>query len=273
MMRRILRAIALGGFALAFAAPAAALDILLTNDDGWDSIGIQTMKTRLEADGHSVTLVAPSTNRSGSSASLVFDVVAVTQESANEYSVDGTPATCVLLGLSALMPQPADLVVSGTNHGANLGTATPFSGTVGATIAAISSAGGRVPALAFSTDAPVDPGTEPEFTEHFQNVADFAVVLIDLLEAGSPDLLPRNLALSVNYPPLAPADISGVTVNAQARSSNGQIVYVEAAPGLYVPDTEGAPPEPEVSQSDRESYDAGFITIVPIDGDYTARFN
>ena len=251
------------------AGPAAALDILLTNDDGWDSVGIQTMKDALEAAGHTVTVVAPASNRSGSSASLVLGTVVVTQESVNEYAVDGTPATCVLLGLSAILTQPADLVVSGTNMGANLGPAAAFSGTVGAAIAAISSIGGRVPALAFSTDPPVDEGEEPAFTQHFQDVADFAVGLISMLEAGSPELLSPNAALGVNYPPLSPSEIQGVTVNQLARSADIQLVYVETAPGVYILSAVAAPSEPEVPFSDRESYDAGFITIVPLNSDYT----
>ena len=225
------------------------------------------------AGGHFVTLVAPSSNRSGSSTSIAFDVVSVTQESANEFAVDGPPATCVLLGLSAILSQPADLVVSGTNNGANLGPATAISGTVGATIAAISAVGGRVPALAFSTDPPVSEDEEPAFTQHFKNVAAFAVLLIEHLAAGSPDLLPSHLALSVNYPPLSPSEIQGVSVNRLGVASTRQLIYVEIAPGLFFPDSVPATAEPEVPFSDRESYNAGFITIVPLDGDYTARFN
>ncbi len=126
-----------------------------------------------------------------------------------------------------------------------------------------------MPVLSFSTDPPVDEGEEPAFTQHFQNVADFAVALVSLLEAGSPELLPPHVALSVSYPPLSPSDIQGVTFNQLARSSDGQLVYVEAEPGVYIPSVVAAPSEPETPLSDRESYDAGFITVVPLDGDYT----
>ena len=190
----------------ALAAVPGALDILLTNDDGWDSIGIQTLKLALEAAGHNVTLVAPLDNRSGSSVSLTLDTVQVQQMSGNEYAVDGTPATCVLLGISGILDGRPDLVVSGTNKGKNVGPDTPFSGTVGAAIAALRAG---LPAIAMSTKPPVNDETDPRFAEHFQNVADFAVRLIDRLKTvnPAPGVLPKRTALNVNYPPLPPAQI------------------------------------------------------------------
>ena len=91
--------------------------------------------------------------------------------------------------------------------------------------------------------------------------------------ANKGTLLPPHLALSVNYPPLSPSEIQGVSVNRLGVSSDRQLTYVEIAPGLFSPKFVPAPTEQEVPSSDRESYDAGFITIVPLDGDYTARSN
>ncbi len=256
---------------VAIAADPAPLKILLTNDDGWDAVGIQTMKDALTAAGHDVTLVAPASNRSGSSAALTLDFVNVTQQSTNEYAVDGSPATCALLGLSAILDEPADLLVSGTNKGANVGPSTPFSGTVGATIAAISDVGGRVPAIAFSTKPPVDDEEDPAFTEHFENVAAFAVGLIAHLQSTPGPLLPKRLALNVNYPSLSPEEILGVTINVSGLASDFQLTYAPIAPGsdVFIPVAVPAPFENEVPLSDKLGLEAGFITIVPIDGDYS----
>jgi len=268
----------LGLLCMLVIAPAAVagvsgpLNILLTNDDGWDSVGIQTMKTALQAAGHTVTLVAPDQNRSGASASLTLDYVGVTQMSGNEYAVDGTPATCVLLGISGILDERPDLVVSGTNHGNNYGPAAPFSGTIGAAVAAIRAG---LPAIAMSTDPPVDDETDPAFTQHFQNVANFAVALINRLKTYNPEpgVLPKRTALNVNFPPLAPAQVQGVTVAVQGRYSSGLLAYEEVAPGWFAPiNGPPAPGQEEVPYADRTAYHAGYVTVVPIDGDYTANY-
>ena len=147
------------------AAVPGPLNILLVNDDGWDAVGIQSLKSALQAAGHTVTLVAPLTNRSGSGTSLTLDVVQVQQMSTNEYAVDGTPATCVLLGISGILGARPDLVVSGINKGKNVGPDVVFSGTVGATVAALRAG---LPGIAFSTAPPVEDETDPRFLEHFQ---------------------------------------------------------------------------------------------------------
>lgn len=278
-MRRSFRVFALVfllGLICVSAVPAAVpgpLDILLINDDGWDSIGIQVLKEALQAAGHTVTVVAPLTNRSGSSASLTLNVVQVQQMSNNEYAVDGTPATCLFLGISAILAERPDLVVSGTNDGKNVGPSAPFSGTVGATIAAIRAG---LPAIAMSTEPPVEDETDPRFRAHFVNVADFAVDLIDRLKTfnPTPGVLPEHTALNVNYPPLEPNQVQGVAVRVQGRASSRLLIYEEVAPGVYIPG--GGPPPPneqEVPSADGPAFDAGFITVVPIDGDYTAKVN
>jgi 5'-nucleotidase len=273
-MRGVLLAMALLSL-LPATALAEGLDILLTNDDGWDATGIQTMKDALEAAGHNVVLVAPLTNQSGQSAALTLALVSVIQQSANEFAVDGSPATCVLLALSAILAEPPDLIVSGTNDGANIGNTTSFSGTVGAATAGIIA---EIPSLAFSTDPPTDDPTDPAFQQHFVNVADFAARLIAHLQTtpgslnASRGLLPRRLGLNVNYPPLTPAEVQGIQLSVQGRVSTLNLVYVEVAPGLFVPALGPAPPaEPDVKDSDVDGFEEGFITIVPIDADYTAR--
>ena len=82
-----------------------ALNILLTNDDGYDTIGIVALHRALRAAGHNVKRVAPERNYSGSSASLTLDVVKAprlpNEEFAEIYAVAGSPATTVLIGATA----------------------------------------------------------------------------------------------------------------------------------------------------------------------------
>ena len=95
---------------LVAAAPAPAadctaepLDILLTNDDGFETGGIRALYTALSASGHRVKLIAPNVNFSGSSASLTLSKISVTTDAndANIHAVEGSPATTVLLGVTA----------------------------------------------------------------------------------------------------------------------------------------------------------------------------
>jgi 5'/3'-nucleotidase len=114
------------------------LEILLTNDDGYQSPGIRALYDALKAAGHSVTLVAPESDSSGSSSSLTRSEVVVHADTADTRirAVTATPATTVLLAVNApLVAARPDLVVLGINDGANTGAALPFSGTVGAVIA------------------------------------------------------------------------------------------------------------------------------------------
>jgi 5'-nucleotidase len=206
-----------------------------------------------------VTLVAPVDNRSDSSTSLTVDIFTVTQESANEFTVDGTPATCVGIGIE-LMNELPDLVVSGMNDSSNLGPITPISGTVGATIYSITRG---IPAVAFSTDALVAEEDDPDiFGEHMANGAEFAVRLISELQVLNPhkSLLPEHTALNVNYPPLAPSEIAGVSFNIQGRVGS-KIIYLYFAPfDIWCPQIiESDPLENDVQFSDTIKYNKGYL--------------
>jgi len=291
----MIRSNRLRGIALAFvlsmslpAGSAQALDILLTNDDGFAAVGIQTLKAALVAAGHNVTLVAPLGERSGSSAAINLAPVTPVQVGPQDYglivldeTINGvreplpaTPATCVLFGLSVTLGGVApDLVVSGTNVGANVGTATPFSGTIGGTTAA---SAGRIPAIAFSSDGPDVPESDPAFAAHFANVAAFAVELIAHLEskpgalATQPGLLPPGVSLNVNYPTLAPEDVKGVKLTVQGQASSASLVFVPIGGGVYIPAVGPGTGGADVKDSDTAALEEGYITVTPITSNMTA---
>ncbi|MGX9419180.1 5'/3'-nucleotidase SurE [Vibrio sp. RC27] len=107
--------------------------ILLSNDDGVYATGIRTLAAAL-SEFAEVIIVAPDRNRSAASNSLTLEqALRVEQIEPNVYSVQGTPTDCVHFGLNELLKdQLPDLVLSGINHGANLGDDVLYSGTVAA---------------------------------------------------------------------------------------------------------------------------------------------
>ena len=108
------------------------MKILVSNDDGYLATGINVLTEALQAVAD-VVVVAPDRNRSAASNSLtVHSPLRVHRVAENRYSVDGTPSDCVHLALTGFLKDEPDLVVSGINHGANLGDDVIYSGTVAA---------------------------------------------------------------------------------------------------------------------------------------------
>jgi 5'-nucleotidase len=106
--------------------------ILLSNDDGYFAPGLAALEQALSPLG-TVTVVAPERDRSGASNSLTLDrPLSVRRASNGYYYVNGTPTDCVHLAVTGLLPELPDIVVSGINHGANMGDDTIYSGTVAA---------------------------------------------------------------------------------------------------------------------------------------------
>lgn len=108
------------------------MNILLSNDDGYRSPGLQALAAALSRDAR-VIVVAPDRDRSGASHSLTLDTpIRAEQVEPDLYRVFGTPTDCVHLGLSGLLDPEPDMVVAGINHGPNLGDDVIYSGTVAA---------------------------------------------------------------------------------------------------------------------------------------------
>ncbi|MDG2107879.1 MAG: 5'/3'-nucleotidase SurE [Woeseiaceae bacterium] len=108
------------------------MKILVSNDDGYLAKGINVLTEALDQVAD-VVVVAPDQERSGASSSLTLkDPLRVSEIAPNRYKVDGTPADCVHLALTGYLDYEPDLVISGINHGANLGDDVIYSGTVAA---------------------------------------------------------------------------------------------------------------------------------------------
>ncbi len=106
--------------------------ILLTNDDGIHAEGLRVLAAAF-AGFANVSIVAPSSEQSGKAQSLTLrQPIICNPVGEREWAVEGTPADCVIVALHKLLTEKVDLVISGINHGANLGENAYYSGTVGA---------------------------------------------------------------------------------------------------------------------------------------------
>ena len=122
--------------------------ILLTNDDGYRAAGLLALRAELARHARVVT-VAPATEMSGTSHAITLArPLSVEEFDVDSFAVDGTPADCVTLAIHRLLPEPPAAIVSGINHGANLGDDVGYSATVGA---AVEGALSGIPSLAVST--------------------------------------------------------------------------------------------------------------------------
>lgn len=174
------------------------MKILVSNDDGYLATGINVLTDALSKIAD-VVVVAPDRNRSAASNSLTLhDPLRVTKVGENRYTVNGTPSDCVHLALAGFLEEEPDLVVSGINHGANLGDDVIYSGTVAAATE------GRF--LGFPTIAVSLVGDKPR---HFDTAARIATELVQRLER---DPLPSEFIFNVNVPDRPYAELSGIRI-------------------------------------------------------------
>jgi len=173
----------------------ADLDILVTNDDGIESTGFHALYDELSEVG-SVTAVAPAEDQSAVGRSMSYS--AAVREHELGYVIEGTPADCVVAGLSALVPE-TDIVVSGCNRGANLGTAVL--GRSGTVSAAVEAAFFGFPAIAVSTYIPPEEYAAGEDTLAAHQYAEAVRAARYLVErASEADVFAHGGYLNVNAP-------------------------------------------------------------------------
>ena len=181
--------------------------ILLCNDDGYQALGIRTLARVLQAAGHEVITVAPHEERSGQSHAMsFFTPVHVRRIDSATWAVKGTPADCAAIALLDLLKDnPPDLVISGINHGYNLGWDIHYSGTVGAATEA--SFLGR-PAIAVSMNCMST--SEAENAKGFEIVAKLVARIADATTAMLPQFdntWPDKCVLNINHPGTADAPL------------------------------------------------------------------
>jgi 5'-nucleotidase len=179
--------------------PAERPKILVSNDDGILARGLGVLAEVCATVGQ-VTVVAPDREQSGTSHSLTLHrPLHATRRADGAFQVDGTPTDCVLLALGVLMPDEPAFVISGINHGANMGEDVLYSGTVAAAFEGLVAG---IPSIAIS----------------------FAGADLELLDSYRPRLerlmrqlvnvkdFPKETLLNVNLPGIPATDVKGVKV-------------------------------------------------------------
>ena len=178
--------------------------ILVTNDDGYLAHGIQVLSDAARELG-AVHVVAPDREQSATSHSLTLHYPLRVRAAAQGVQVvDGTPTDCVVLALGELLPEKPDFVLSGINHGPNLGDDVLYSGTVAA---AMESTLLGIPSVALSYT-----GTEPSAICEWRDI--IAALLKQLLLR---DDFPSETLFNINLPAVAPAEMAGVRVTTLGR--------------------------------------------------------
>lgn len=182
--------------------------LLLTNDDGFESRGIRLLYDGLKGD-YEVIIVAPNSEQSGVSHSFTYQVPLYYKKinggySEEMYVVSGSPADCVKIAVSRILPRKPDIVVSGFNAGENSGISAFYSGTVAA---AREGAFWNIRSFAFS----LCEGAEAFMNEY---TAIAARLLLDLLKKSN--ISGTNTFYNINFPSCHPEDVKGVKITRQS---------------------------------------------------------
>ena len=229
------------------------MNILLTNDDGYQASGITELHKSLSKD-HNVYLIAPKENCSGMSAAISLrKEIEVKEISKNVFSVDGTPADCSYLGLLSIIPDSIEMIVSGINLGANLGEDIFYSGTVGAAIA-----GRRLKyaPVAFSVTS-----FNPKNLSFISEQANLIVNQVSKLPNN------KNLLVNVNFPDLSSSELNGTKLTKIGkrdtpdtpdfiRSKNSSKFYSFGPSGKLIPNQE---------DTDIQAIENNFISVSILD--------
>ena len=260
------------------------MKLLISNDDGIFAAGIRTLANTLAAKGHTVSVVCPDRERSATGHGITMHrpiraerVTSIYREEIEAWACSGTPADCVKLALDALLEIPPDCVLSGINHGANLGNDVLYSGTVSAAMEGLLEG---IPSLAVSLAS---------FTHSdFQPAADYTCQLLPHLSQ-----LAQPLLLNINIPAIADSKIKGIKIARlgvrryqdlfeKRIDPRGKTYYWLAGEVLEENDTEflyGLPNSLSPSQNkdfmtrfttDVSAIKSGYITLTPLHYDLTA---
>ena len=230
--------------------------ILLTNDDGIEAEGLKALSEALRNVAH-VIIVAPDRERSAVSHGLTIHERLKFQDAGpDSFSLNGTPADCVIFALDKLLPAPPDMVISGINHGANIGDDIMYSGTVAA---AREAARYGIPAIAVSQG--FENGKKIKFRDGSEFMRD---MVKSMFESG----LNGELLLNVNIPI---GKIKGMKITRQGCFKNTR---------FNIPNGAGHPPldfghdltfglTEEELLTDKQAFLGGYVSITPLRRDQT----
>ncbi|MBK7646085.1 MAG: 5'/3'-nucleotidase SurE [Betaproteobacteria bacterium] len=231
--------------------------ILLSNDDGYFAPGLAALAEALSGLGE-VVVVAPEQNRSGASNSLTLDRPLHLKKAANGfYFVNGTPTDCVHLAVTGMLDDLPDIIVSGINHGANMGDDTIYSGTVAAATEGYLLG---IPSIAISLTS---------FESN--NFATAGLVARQLVERFIRDPIREPVLLNVNVPDIPNADLKGMEVTRLGRRHKAEPVIKMTSPRketVYWIGAAGAAADAGPG-TDFNAIERGVVSITPLQIDLT----
>jgi 5'-nucleotidase len=246
--------------------------ILITNDDGINAPGLVVLEhiaSLLAGKDGQVWTVAPALEQSGVGHCISYvKPMMITKLAPRRYSVEGSPADCVLAGICDVMPSAPDLILSGVNRGNNAGENALYSGTIGA---AMEGALHGIRSVALSQY--FGPGNA-KLDDPFEAAGKFAAPLLQsLLANGIWQDQPYGVFYNVNFPPVAVESVKGNKAVAQGfRANRGFAVEPHQSPSgrkfLWV---KGSPQqEPTAPGTDVHANLDGYISVTPMRADLTA---
>lgn len=238
------------------------MHILLTNDDGMHADGLQALRKQLEGK-YQLSIVAPHSEKSAIGHGITVhdpirvDKIKFSNSTTQAWSVYGTPADCVKLALEALLDTKPDIIISGINRGANLGTDVLYSGTVSA---AIEGSINNIPSIAVSLSSYENPV--------YLDAAKIIEEMLPTLEQN----LKTNFLLNINIPDLPIIEVKGIEytklsfrryINCidKRHDPRGKEYYWlagEVEPKTFTPGT------------DEYAVKEGFVSVTPMQFDLTA---
>lgn len=231
--------------------------ILLSNDDGYFAPGLLALAEALAGLGE-VVVVAPEQNRSGASNSLTLDrPLMLKKASSGFYFVNGTPTDCVHLAVTGMLEELPDIIVSGINHGANMGDDTIYSGTVAAATEGFLLG---IPSIAISMAS--------YEVNHFQTAARVARELVEKFIANP---IKEPVLLNVNVPDIPYESLKGMEVTRLGRRHKAEPVVKMNSPRnetVYWVGAAGAAADAGPG-TDFNAVERGFVSITPLQIDLT----
>ena len=235
------------------------MKILLTNDDGYDAENIKNLYEKLSED-HEVWIVAPKHNCSGMSAAISYlKEIDIEKISEKIYAVDGTPADCTYFGLLSIFDFEFDIVISGINHGANIGNDVLYSGTVGAAI------GGRnlkYPPIAISIAS--DEAKDIDF------IAKKSVEMINTIIKNYNEY--KGMVININFPDIDESEYKGIKGTAiSKRGIPAKPIPIKKNNGLRFRYNYSGEPLSEDHETDAQAVKDGFVSVSALDYSLNSR--
>jgi len=233
------------------------MHILLSNDDGYFAPGLAALFEALSGLGD-IVVVAPEQNRSGASNSLTLDrPLFLKKASSGFYFVNGTPTDCVHLAVTGMLDQLPDIIVSGINHGANMGDDTIYSGTVAAAMEGFLLG---IPSIAISLTS-----------FEGNNFEAAGCVARELVERFIRDPIKEPVLLNVNVPDIPFAELKGMEVTRLGRRHKAEPVVKMNSPRnetVYWVGAAGAAADAGPG-TDFNAVERGCVSITPLQIDLT----